>query len=302
MDSLLTVSVKTLFLLLRCLPVRLAGMCGAGLGRLAWFIDRKHQKIALRNLARIYPEREQHWRNRISRESFAELGRSLFELPHVFLRSKAFLRSRIEVEGEDALRAAMDRNKGAFIAACHHSNWELGGLALSMLDYPTSIIYRPLNQQGADHFFQKCRKRFGAQLHRRSSNLRWLPKSLKKGDLIAIMVDQHISEGVPIPFLGHLANSTTLPAPFVYKYNTPVFTVSLERIKHSFRFRLCFREVNVPASCGHKERDAFQLMHEIHQCFTPIIDQRPECWLWIHCRWRVLEQSKTIAEVVHGTT
>jgi len=275
---------------IRLIPVRLAGGVGAGLGRVAYFLDSRHRQIALRNLDRVYPDRDDRWKRRIARESYAELGRTTLETPHVFLRCKAFLQSRIEVHGEDAFKEAMSKGKGVILTACHHSNWELGALCVSMLGYASDYMYRPLRQKNTDLMLKEFRQRFGATCRSRQSGLRWLPRALKDGHCIGVMIDQHLSHGTPVPFLGHLANTTTLPAIFSEKYSTPIFGVVLHRIDRQFRFKLEFQPIHMPSLTDSGRTDEVRDMQTICDSFAPAIHQRPELWLWIHRRWLYLDE------------
>ena len=83
MNRLIAIGIRLLFWGIRLLPVRLVGAIGAGIGRTAFFLFSRRRNIALKNLNRIYPDREEAWRKKVGRESFAELGRTMFELPHV---------------------------------------------------------------------------------------------------------------------------------------------------------------------------------------------------------------------------
>ncbi len=298
---LLTSIIKVAFWLVRLLPVRMAGAMGAGVGRTAYYMLRRHRTIAMTNLTRIYPHETRQWRARKARASFAELGRTCFEFPHVFLRSKAFLLSRVDVQGEDLLRHAMDQGKGVFIAAAHHSNWELGGLMLSLLGYNSHVIYRPLKNNVLEGYLKQCRERFGARMESRLQGLRWLPKTLKNGDAIAVMIDQHMSQGTPVPFLGHLGNTTTMPAAFVLRQQTPVIGVALERKGKGFHFTLRFWRIDMPEPSEDKQANMVHVMQTICDSFAPVIHARPELWLWLHRRWLILEQDKEIARVVFGT-
>ncbi|MDQ6993849.1 MAG: lysophospholipid acyltransferase family protein [Mariprofundus sp.] len=286
---MLTFVIRSLFFLIRLIPVRLAGALGAGCGRIFYYTGKRHRTIALKNLRRVYPGKDLAWRTRVARESCAELGRTSFELPHVFLRSRSFLRSRITVEGEAAFQAAMSQGKGVILTACHHSNWELGGLSISMLGYASSVIYRPIRQAGAETVLKGYRERFGASFQSRHSGLRWLPRALKQGHCIAVMIDQHLSNGTPVPFLGHAANTTTLPAVFSNKYNTPIFGVMLHRLGHQFRFKLEFWPITIPASDQLNEVSAMQT---ICDSFAPAIHAYPELWMWIHRRWLYLDEQE----------
>ena len=287
---------------IRLLPVRLAGALGAGGGRIAYYLTARRREIALRNLARIYPERSRAWRRRIARESFAEMGRSILEIPHVFLRPAAFLQSRVKVEGLQEYQAAIEQGKGAFVAFYHHANWELCGIFSSTLIPHIHCIYRAIRQAPLETFVKQCRERFGATMHPRQEGLRWLPRALKKGYSVFILIDQHLSNGMPVPFLGHLANTTTAPAPFVAKHNVPVFGLAVHRIGRSFRFRMQLWPIDMPQPCGDRETDAYRIMDSIGRSFDPIIHQRPELWLWSHQRWKLLEEdNRDISEVVYGT-
>ena len=277
---------------MQLLPVRLVGALGAGLGRLFYIIDSRHRSIALRNLDRIYPDRDDAWKIRMAHESFAELGRTMMEIPHVFMRSKDYLLSRIEVEGEEAFKSAVQKGHGVILTAMHHSNWELGGLCISMLGYESDIIYRPLRQAPADQFVQQARSRFGAHLQSRFMGLRWLPRALKNGHTIAVMIDQHLSNGTPVPFLGHPANTTTLPATFANKYNTPLFGVQLNRIGRSFRFKLQLWPIVLPVTAADENASETETMQLICDSFAPVIHRRPELWLWIHRRWLHLDEQE----------
>jgi len=300
-ETLQAGAVRLLFLLIRWLPVRIAGGIGAGVGRAAYHLIRKHRHITLGNLARIYPEKGRAWRQHTARESFAELGRSLFEFPHVFLRSRRFLMSRVKVEGEAAFHQAIAKGKGVIIIAAHHSNWELGALMFSMLGYDSSIIYRPMKQTPIENQLLHYRQRFGTIMRSRWEGIRWLKKDLQAGRAIGIMIDQHMSQGEQVPFLGHLANSTMLPAAIARRHGTPVFGAALHRVRHSFCFRLQFWPIDLPPSETDKKLDQYRITEHIHDSYAPIIHARPELWMWLHRRWYILEHDATLAEAVHGT-
>ena len=285
--------IKTLLFLIRLIPVRVAGALGAGLGRFVYLVDARHRNIALRNLNRIYPDKEMAWKIRIAHESFAELGRTTFEIPHVYMRSKAFLSSRIQVEGEEAYRDALKDGNGVIMMAMHHSNWELGALSISMMGYESEMIYRSVRQPNLDKVILQARSRFGAQLHSRNDGLRWFPRALKNGNTICILVDQHLSNGTPIPFLGHMANTTTLPASFAAKYNTPLFGAHFERIGRSFRFKLHLWPIELPSLSNDKHEAEIETMQVVCDSFAPVIHQRPELWLWIHRRWLYLDERES---------
>ncbi|MBF0282166.1 MAG: lysophospholipid acyltransferase family protein [Zetaproteobacteria bacterium] len=265
---------------------------GALLGNILFYFAKRHRNIALKNLQRIYPKKSAQERRKIATASFTELGRSIFELPHVFLRPKDFLLSRIQVEGGESFRLAMQEGKGVFIAGCHLGNWEIAGLIISMLGYPIHMIYRPIKQRSIETYLRTLRERFGSTMHSRlDDGIRWLPQVLKQGEAVLVVVDQHMSQGVQVPFLGHLSNTTALPAPFILKKNTPTFGIAIERIGRGFHFRVKLWPISPPTSTStEKKENQSAIMKTICSSFDPIIHAHPEQWLWLHRRWLILDE------------
>jgi len=285
--------LKITFHLLRLLPVRLLGAVGAGVGRCAFYLLTKHRRITLRNIKRAYPKQDDAWQQRIARESFAELGRSMAELPHVFLDSRQQLLDCVHIEGAEALTDAMQQ-QGVILAAAHHSNWELGGLMASLLVEPFAMIYRPMKHHGMDQFLQQCRERFGMKTYSRFEGIRWLPRILRDHGCVAIMVDQHMSQGMQIPFMGHLACTTTLPAMFALRQQTPIYSICLHRIGREFRFNLTIEAITLPTPSNNREHDQYRIMEVVGKRMADIIDERPELWLWLHKRWWILEHTPDV--------
>ena len=285
---------KLICQLMCLLPVRLAGAIGAGIGRIAYILDKRHRNIALGNLRRIYPGRDEAWRQRTARESFAELGRTMFELPHVFLRSKAFLRSRIDFDekGLTEMRHCLESGQGVILAGCHYANWELGALIPSLCDLPSAQLYRTVRQKPLEELLKGWRERFGNRLHSRNESIRWLPKALKDGKIVGLMIDQHLSNGIPVPFLGHLAQSATTPALYARKHGTPIFSAIFKRIGHDFRFRIEFKRVDFPAATADTDRDLIEYTRITSDSFAEVIHERPEPWLWVHRRWLYLDEQE----------
>jgi len=297
MHSALAAVLRLFFLLFSCIPARWCGAIGAGLGRLVFLIDGRHRKVALDNLSMVYAKRPSSWHKRIARESFAEMGRTVMELPHVYMRSKASLLACVEIEGKEVLDTALASGDGVMLMACHHSNWELGALVFSMLGYKTHIIYRPLNQPSVEDIVKTARERFGAQFHARTAPMRWLLQALKNHDVVCVMVDQHMSTGTVVPFLGHPAYTTLLPASMHSKRETPLLCVAARRIGRDFRFR-----INVWRPRLKDGGDPISIMSNIMGDFAPIIEERPELWLWMHKRWRVEQDVAAGSEAAHGAS
>jgi len=107
------------------------------------------------------------------------------------------------------------------------------------------------------------------------------------------MIDQHLSNGIPVPFLGHLARSTTLPAAYARRNNATLFAGLVHRIDHQFRFRIEFKRITLPAQHADSEQDAIACTSALHDTYAEAIHERPEMWLWIHRRWLYLDEQES---------
>lgn len=287
--------IRIFAFLVRLLPVRLAGAIGAGLGRFYYLIGSRHRRIALHNLARVYPDSDPAWRIRIAHESFAELGRTAFELPHVYLRSEDFLRSRIRFDGADTVNEALAEGNGAILTGCHYANWEVGAMSFSLFVPACEMIHRPLRNDAMEALLKGWRERFGNRLHARNESIRWIPRSLKQSKTLAIVIDQHLSGGVPVPFLGHEGRTTVVPATYALQRNTPVFAGLLRRHGRQFRFTVEIKRVEFPEASGNTEADTLRYSTVLNDAFAEMIHERPECWLWLHRRWLYLDEQEQAA-------
>ncbi len=304
MEALLTMAIQILFWLIRLLPARIAGGLGAGLGRMGYLVDKRHREIALRNVQRVFPERGQTFQKRIARESFAELGRVIFEMPHVFLRPEDFIRSHLHISGGDHLRKAANLGKGVIFIGCHQANWEVGAMVPALLGYPCHNMYRTIRPKAADVYLRQLRARFGIIMHARLDSTVWIPRALKMNSCVGFMFDQHVSEefGVAAPFMGHPASTTTFPAQLAVKRDVPIIPITAFRKGRSFKFDVQIHPMIRPSredlEAG-KESAILRVTTRANQVLGDTIQKQPECWLWSHRRWRTLEHETVSYGMAH---
>jgi len=293
--------VRALFGGLAKVPMPIMHVLGDGLGWLYYMLDKRHRSIALRNLARVFPEKPKKERKKIAKKAFKQMGRTLMEIPYVFSASADDLQQYVTIEGKEVLTNALAKQKGVFLLASHFSNWELMGLLPAMMGYQTSMIYRQLNQKPLDTYTLASRSRFGTQLYSRNTGVRWLLKALKNNHCIVSALDQHMGagNGIKVPFLGHIASTSHLPAPFVAK-GVPMIGMALVRQGKGFDFKLKFWDVPCPELTDDKSTNEILIMTAACKSFDDVIKSNPEQWLWMHRRWRAVETDEKLTQVVHG--
>ena len=128
---------------------------------------------------------------------------------------EADVRSRIEISGEENLRAARARGKGVFLLSAHIGSWELGAIRAGLLGEPIAPVVRPLDNPRLEGELARLRTRFGNRLIAKRDAANDILRALAKNETVAILVDQNVlaREAVFVPFFGRLAATTPAARP-----------------------------------------------------------------------------------------
>ena len=163
----------------------------------------------------------------LARGSAEALGVSLAEFLEVASLSGEEIRRRVEVEGEENLRAARALRRGVFLLSAHLGGWELGAIRAGMLGEPIAPVVRPLDNPLLERELSRRRTRFGNRLIAKRDAARDVLRALRRRETVAILIDQNVlpREAVFVPFFGRLAATTPALARFQISTGAPVVPV-----------------------------------------------------------------------------
>lgn len=237
-------------------------------------------RVARRNLHRAFPQWTEKQVEATLLGMWENMGRYYGELSHVAEMSRDTYRQITEIVGEEHYYAALASGKGSLFFSAHMGNWEWGAKAAWVLGTPFSIVYRPLNNPYAEATTTGIRNHYQtAGIPKTNAGGRELIATLKRGQPVAILIDQKMRSGIPIPFFGHDAPTSTALADMALKYDCPIVPTRVERID-THRFRVTFEP---PLAIAGK--DAAAIMGDAHRVLERWISERPEQWFWVHKRW-----------------
>jgi len=250
------------------------------------------------NLKAAYPEKSEADIRKIVRDVCENLGRVVGEYPHL---DKMTLGpgQRIEIEGTEHSDAAVAAGKGVMFISGHVGNWEVMAIAATHLGYDGGLVYRPPNNPYVDRWIARQRAKLGPkdQITKSARGTRQIFNLLRRGKAIFMLVDQKTYEGVPVPFFGRDALTTSAPASLALKLGSVLLPASCERLKGAhFRMRV---HPPIPFSpTGNAEADTLALTAKITAEIEAMVREHPAQWLWIHRRWtmpRDLEKMRKLA-------
>ncbi|MBF0506602.1 MAG: lysophospholipid acyltransferase family protein [Nitrospirae bacterium] len=225
----------------------------------------------------------------IAKESFINLGKSFIEVIRIYFGFGDALIDGVVIRGTEHFRKAKEQGRGIIIITGHCGNWELMALAFGVKVAHASVVARAQDNPYLNRMIGKVRARHGNSIIYKKGALKGILSCLKKEGVVGILMDQAVvkEEGFVIDFLGRGAWTTKMPALIARKTGAPVVPVFINREGASHVITI-HPEVELRREEGTEalKEDTQRLSSHVEEC----IRQHPSEWLWIHRRWKRVEQ------------
>jgi KDO2-lipid IV(A) lauroyltransferase len=273
------VAVSTLSIL----PLDWASALGGALAR--WIGPHTGvSKVARNNLRAAFPELGATAIEAIIRGMWDNLGRVVFEYPHL-AKIKVFAGDgRIELRGLDNLERALAAERRVIMFSGHLGNWEIGALAAGQYGLDMAQIYRAANNPHIDRMLRRLRGNLGELIPKGAVASRRAVAVLRRGGHLGLLADQKLNDGIAVPFFGRPAMTAPALAILALRFDCDVLPARVERLNGA-HFRLTvYPKLPLPKS-GDRAADTLALMTEINRTLETWIRERPEQWFWLHRRW-----------------
>lgn len=201
------------------------------------------------------------------------------------------IKKLVRVHGEENLKAAMERGKGAILATAHLGNWEYAAAWCAQSGYPINGLGTDQRDDRITKLIIDLRSSGGTKALGKSTDLKAMFKALSAGEIIAVPIDQDAKlNGILSPFLGMPASTPVGIAKLAGKYGCavlPSFCVrSDDGVTMDFHI--------LPSMEGRDGRPYGEDMQSsIDDCNLIISDwirKYPDQWLWLYPRWESVER------------
>ncbi|MGK2257007.1 MAG: KDO2-lipid IV(A) lauroyltransferase, partial [Brevundimonas sp.] len=233
------VGFQALFAFLRLLGVERASALGGWLLRTLGPLTGT-QKTVMRNLRIAFPEMPPDRREALAREQWDRTGRTFAELAVMDQLTPAG--GRVEVVGMERLHALRDSGRPAVLISGHLANFEVMAAVIMASGVPCQVTYRAANNPYVDAQIRKSRERYGIRLFApKGDGTRDLMAGMKRGDSIALLVDQKYNQGPEVEFFGQPVNASPGAARLALKFGTVMQPLSVVRLPGA-RFRVTAHE------------------------------------------------------------
>ena len=266
------------------MPLTWSVRFGASFGWLLWALDKKKVDKAERRCVRALQVGPTIARG-IVRRSYMNLGRSVAEFAAVPGSGRS-MRSIVHVHGEEHLREAIESGNGVIFFSGHIGNWEFGAAVLAEMGYPMNAIGADQRDERVTDLIIGLRSLCGVTTVSKGFDLKAAIRCLKRGEALAILIDQDVRErGVVVPFLGIPASTPYGPAKIAGKIGAVILPSFMLR-----RGTLAEHDLYIlpsPWESGRPEPEESmeEAMARCNDLISEYIRRAPDQWMWLYPRW-----------------
>ena len=274
--------IKLFFFILIIIGYKNGSNLGDFIGRLFGPIFRS-KKLIENNLEQSGIVDKKNY-NKIISKIYGNYGRILAEYPFLKAFRNSKLNKFIEIDGLENLNKIKREKRRAVFISGHFNNFELMALQIEKAGINLCAIYRPLNNVFLNKTMEEIRQNFICknQIKKGRSGTRQIIENIKKGNSVALMIDQRVREGIKINFFGKPASTTTIPAQLIKKYKCDLVPIYIERRKNNY-FKMFVSE---PIKIGNN-KSIKEITENLNKILEKMILKNVDQWIWTHDRWKI---------------
>ena len=237
----------------------------------------------MRNLRIAFPDMPAAEREALALAQWDQTGRTFAELAVMdHLTPEG---GRVEVVGIERLHALRDSGKPAVLISGHLANFEVMAAVIMASGVPCQVTYRAANNPYVDALIRQSRERYGIRLFApKGDGTRELMAGMKRGDSIALLVDQKYNQGPEVEFFGQPVNASPGAARLALKFDTVMLPLSVVRLP-GVRFRVTAHEPIVVNQSEDKAADTLAGIQAANRFVEDRVKEHPVDWFWVHKRW-----------------
>ncbi|HXR10615.1 MAG TPA: hypothetical protein VN792_07540, partial [Candidatus Acidoferrales bacterium] len=234
MDTLIYWFGRALVAVIQALPLTFVARLGRAGGGLAYWLDARHRRVALKNLTMCFGQEKLPAEIRaLALENFRRIGENFACAVKTAAMNFEALRPHVEFPGFERLpgKNAGQPPPNAVVAIGHFGNFELyARYAPYRPDCQCATTYRALKHPAFDRLLQQLRECSGCLFFERRTDGPLLRAAMLRGGVILGLLTDQSTNGFRGPFLGHDCSTTLAPAVFALRYHCELYTAACFRV------------------------------------------------------------------------
>ena len=294
MDKLIYWLARGVIALIQALPLRVVAQLGRAAGALAFWLDARHRRVALKNLTMCFGGGKSPTELRaIARENFKRLGENFASAAKTAAMTPDQMRAHFVFTGANIILAHKSAAgpQSRVVAIGHFGNFELYARFGQFVPiFKCATTYRALRQPALNRLMQSLRETSDCRFFERYTEAAALKAAMTDtGLLLGLLADQHAGRnGLRLPFLGHDCSTSAAPAVFALRYHCPLHTAICYRVGLA-RWEIEVGD-EIPTLEHGAPRALADIMGDVNRAYETAVRRDPANWFWVHNRWKILEQ------------
>jgi len=273
--------------LCRRLPQKGLVVFGTFFGTLGYFLDVRHRRTIIRNLAFAYGKsRDRGEIRRLALKNFQQFAITAHEW--LCLKDLDFeqLQTHVTVKGLENLKMAKASGRSVILVGAHFGNWEYGHIyyakKINRLNFIVRAIENPFLEQERVSYNSEA----GVNILYKHNGLRAAIRGLKRGEDLVIFVDRNtnLKEGIPCIFFGKKAPALTIAVQLAKRLKLPMLPMFTIRSPSGIGHELVFLP-EIELDEGH-DGGLENAVQKLCSVVESMIRKHPDHWIWFHKRWK----------------
>lgn len=231
--------------------------------------------------------------NGASQKQIGELAkgslRNYFRYLVDFLRLPAVkpddIEKRVIFQGLDNLEEALREGKGAILVLLHQGNWDLGGAAIALRNYPLNVVAESFPSAKLNEFVQRRRSEKGMKVIPMEHGVGRMVQALRRNELLALLIDiPSADKGVAVRFFDAITQVPKGAATLALRTEAKVVPVGSVRLADNSFLAFIGQYIRFQPS-GNLKKDSQALTQMIMNSMERFVSQYPDQWYMFRRMW-----------------
>ncbi len=208
------------------------------------------------------------------------VGRVVAEL--IFNEDFMISKSKIKFEGSvpRALVTSKRNKRPIILVSGHFGQWEAIRILLKNKGFEVGAIYRKIKNPFFESIYMNSIRLGGTPMFPAGfSGTKQMIKYLRNGGILALLLDQAVSDGDDFTFFGLKAKTSVAIAELANKYNADIIPCYGIRGSDGITIHVVFEE-------SLDSKDPIQITQSLNDSLETRVRANPTQWHWIHNRWK----------------
>ncbi len=288
-DYLLYLALRTFNAIAHLFGVQANYRTARVLGNILWWLDKKHQRIAIGHVRLSFPDWPEEKVQAVARKSMHHLfylGIDLLFTPGLI--TPRTWRRHIHLKNmTETLRLAIRQDRGMIMLTGHYGGFEVVGYMMATLGFPTVSVFRPLDNPYINDYVMGVRERTGQSLLYKRGASQSMSDILEAKGTLAFIADQDAGrKGLFVDFFGRPASTYKTIGLMAVAHRVPIVIGYGRRLNDRYEFEAGVQRVIHPEEWDGKDDEVAWVTQEFSLALENVIRDGPEQYFWVHRRWK----------------